>query len=769
MNGTHESPLVALSVLIAMCASYTALALAGRVAVARGRTRLAWLLGGSVAMGSGIWSMHFVAMLAFHLPVPIEYDVPFVALSYLAAVGASAFALFVASRSTVGTARLSGAGLCLGLAIVTMHYTGMAAVRVDGARFEYDPTLVGASVLIAITAATVALRLFLWLRSDNTPRGRILRIAAAVVMGLAISGMHYTAMAAVRFTGDVAMAPMNHGFQIGTTGLAVPVVMGAFVILILTIAGSITDHWVRVKLAGAEALQESEERYRSVISEIDEVIFRTDASGRWTFLNAAWTQITGYAVEETLGHSVYDSVHEDDRADSVEKNRTLGDGTADYCRYEVRYRTHANGDRWVEVHARATRDASGQLIGTAGVIRDVTERRRTEDVLRAARETAEAASRAKSEFLSRMSHELRTPLNAILGFGQLIELDATTPGMRESGDQILKAGRHLLSLINEVLDITRIESGRLHMSAEPVRVGEVVREIIDLVSPLTMAKNINLTVDAASVDDRYVQADRQRLKQVLLNLVANAVKYNNTNGRVRLLCEDSNADRLRIIVEDNGPGIAPAMVTRLFTPFDRLGAEQTDVEGTGLGLALSKRLADAMGGEIGLTTELGSGTRFWIDLPVTESQLSRLGRLELETPAMIAADIPAVKMRRILYVEDNLSNLTLVQRILGRRHDIELIPSMQGGMALELARLHRPDLILLDLHLPDIPGEQVFAQLRKAADCRDIPVVVLSADATRGQIDRLIAAGVHAYITKPLDVKPFIEILDQVLDGKRAA
>lgn len=769
MNGTHESPLVALSVLIAMCASYTALALAGRVAVARGRTQLAWLLGGSVAMGSGIWSMHFVAMLAFHLPVPIAYSVPFVALSYLAAVGASLFALFVASRSAVGTARLLGAGLCLGIAIVTMHYTGMAAVRVAGAQFGYDPVLVGASVLIAVTAATVALCLFLWLRNDNTQRGRLLRVAAAVVMGLAISGMHYTAMAAVRFTNVNAMAPMDHGLQIGTTGLAVPVVMGAFVILILTVAGSITDHWVRVKLAGAEALQESEERYRSVVSEIDEVIFRTDAWGRWTFLNDAWTRITGYSVVETLGHSVDDSVHDDDRAESIEKNRTIIEGTTDYCRHEVRYRTKENGDRWVEVHARATRNATGMLVGTAGVIRDVTERRRTEGVLRAAREAAEAASRAKSEFLSRMSHELRTPLNAILGFGQLIELDATTPGMRESGDQILKAGRHLLALINEVLDITRIESGRLHMSAEPVRVGEVVREIIDLVSPLTTSGNIEICVDAPSVDEHYVQADRQRLKQVLLNLVANAVKYNRANGRVRLLCEASAMDRLRIIVEDNGQGIAPAKVARLFTPFDRLGAEQSSVEGTGLGLALSKRLADAMGGEIGLTTELGVGTRFWIELPIAESQLSRLGRLELDSHPARATDAPGVRIRKILYVEDNLSNLTLVQRILGRRTDIELIPSMQGGMALELARLHRPDLILLDLHLPDIPGDQVFAQLRQAPDCRDIPVVVLSADATRGQIDRLIAAGVHAYITKPLDVKPFIDILDEVLDGKRAA
>jgi PAS domain S-box-containing protein len=768
MNGTHESPLVALSILIAICASYTALTLAGRVAVARGRTRLAWLLGGSIAMGSGIWSMHFVAMLAFHLPVPIAYDVPFVALSFLAAVGASAFALFVASRSTVSGLRLVGAGLCLGLAVVTMHYTGMAAVRVVGASFSYDAVLVGASVLVAVTAATVALWLFLWLRNDHSRRGRSLRAAAAVVMGLAIAGMHYTAMAAVRFS-DAPMARMHMGFQIGTTGLAVPVVMGAFLILALTVAGSLTDHWVRMKLAGAEALLESEERYRSVVSEIDEVIFRTDETGHWTFLNAAWTTVTGYTVDETLGKSIHESVHADDRDASIATCRPLMDGNTDYCRFEVRYETKAMGDRWVEVHARATRNSAGVLIGTAGVIRDVTERRRTEDVLRAARETAEAASRAKSEFLSRMSHELRTPLNAILGFGQLIELDANTPGMRESGDQILKAGRHLLALINEVLDITRIESGRLHMSAEPVRVGEVVREIVDLIAPLATPRNIELRVDGPSLDECFVQADRQRLKQVLLNLVANAVKYNRDRGSVRVLCETAATGRLRILVEDTGHGIAPAKIDRLFTPFDRLGAEQSGVEGTGLGLALSKRLAEAMGGEIGLTTELGKGTRFWVDLPEAESQLSRLGRLELDTSSVPAHAGASARVRKILYVEDNLSNLTLVQRILARHHDIELIPAMQGGLALELARLHKPDLVLLDLHLPDIPGEEVFAQLRRDAECRHIPVVVLSADATGKQIDRLVAAGVHAYITKPLDVKPFIDIVNDVLDRKRAA
>jgi CheY-like chemotaxis protein len=269
-----------------------------------------------------------------------------------------------------------------------------------------------------------------------------------------------------------------------------------------------------------------------------------------------------------------------------------------------------------------------------------------------------------------------------------------------------------------------------------------------------------------------VHADRQRLKQVLLNLVANAVKYNRQGGRARVGCATGPDDQVRITVEDSGVGIAAEKLGRLFTPFDRLGAEQTGIEGTGLGLALSKSLAEAMGGTIQVASTVGVGSTFAIELPRAESPLLRLARLEpasasAATAALAGSGTPHV--HTVLYVEDNLSNLTLVQRILTARPNVKLIPAMQGGLALELARVHRPDLVLLDLHLPDISGDEVLRQLKRSTDCHDIPVVVLSADATPGQVDRLLAAGAHAYITKPLDMRPFLHVLDEVLDARRAA
>ena len=348
-----------------------------------------------------------------------------------------------------------------------------------------------------------------------------------------------------------------------------------------------------------------------------------------------------------------------------------------------------------------------------------------------------AANAAKSEFLSRMSHELRTPLNAILGFGQLLELDAPTPQQQDSIGQILIAGKHLLQLINEVLDLAAIEAGRLALSLEPVAVADVVAEAVSLIRPLADQRGILLESPAQSCA-AHVVGDRQRLKQILLNLLANAVKYNREGGRVRLSCQRMASQRLQIMVTDTGPGIPPVALERLFVPFERVDGQDPAVEGTGLGLPLSKRLAEAMGGTLQLRTGTNQGSSFWVELPLTTSPLQHL---EDATPLAQHQPPPQPAALTVLYIEDNLPNLQLVEQLLSRRPGVTLIPAMRPQLGLDLASEHQPDLVLLDLHLPDLPGEEVLRRLQSNPKTAEIPVVILSADARPGQVDHLLDQG----------------------------
>ena len=387
------------------------------------------------------------------------------------------------------------------------------------------------------------------------------------------------------------------------------------------------------------------------------------------------------------------------------------------------------------------------------VVRDITERRQAEERVRE-KEEAERANRAKSEFLSRMSHELRTPLHAILGFAQLMEMDHQSPDNAESVAHILRAGNHLLELVNEVLDLARVESGKLALTPEPVSVRATLAETLSLVKPLADERGVRLEPLAGDLDCEVLSSVR-RFKQVILNLLSNAVKFNHEGGSVAVSCAQTG-DCLRIKVADTGRGISAANMAKLFVPFERLDVGDTVIEGAGLGLSLSKHLVEAMGGRIGVESEPGKGTVFWVELP-----------LILPTPAALDARIPtaaelprATAPRTLLYIEDNLSNLRLIERILARRPEMKLIPAMQGSIGLELARQHRPDLILLDLHLPDIQGDEVLRQLRAEPGTAQLPIVMISADATAAQIERLHAAGASGYLTKPIDVRAFLALVD---------
>ena len=368
---------------------------------------------------------------------------------------------------------------------------------------------------------------------------------------------------------------------------------------------------------------------------------------------------------------------------------------------------------------------------------------RTNDELTEARLAADQANQAKTEFMSRMSHELRTPLNAILGFGQLLELYGLDERPAEAATRILRAGRHLLDLINEILDISRVEGGTLTVSPEPVRVGDAVGDVLSLMGPLADDREVRLSNELGPHADSYVLADRQRLQQVLINLVSNAIKYNRRGALTTVTAERVGNDQVRVLVRDEGAGLPADKLDRLFSPFDRLGAEAGEVEGTGLGLALSKRLVEVMGGTITVETEVGSGSTFIVELPACEPQQAGSQASHPTVPNRFGVRLPPAT---ILYIEDNLANVRLVEAVLADQ-DIKVISSAQGSVGLDLARQNKPDLILLDLHLPDMGGVEVMERLQADPTTQKIPVVMLSADASERRARGLLERGAREYLS----------------------
>ncbi|MCD5973786.1 Sensory box histidine kinase/response regulator [Pseudomonas savastanoi pv. glycinea] len=509
------------------------------------------------------------------------------------------------------------------------------------------------------------------------------------------------------------------------------------------------------------ALRENEERLRLIIDAVkDYGIFALDANGRVTTWNVGAERIKGYSEQEIIGQpfSVFYLPEQCPQRPEMALREARNKG---YFMEEA-WRRRKDGSRfWASVVISAQYDASGTLRGFSKVTRDISDRHAAEIALSAAREEAERASRAKSEFLSRMSHELRTPLNAILGFAQLLEIDPL-PTQRQQIGHILKAGQHLLTLINEVLDIARIESGHLPVNLERIALGSVLHEALALVAPMASEARIRIAPLPVIRPEEGVIADRQRLMQVLLNLLSNAIKYNRTEGEVTLQVARSG-QQLSVTVSDTGPGIAKDQLHKLFRPFERLNADH-QVEGTGLGLALSKNLLEMMDGSLEVLSATDEGCSFILSLPhaviqpetaVVASQTSTV----IDTPEPTSAPYRA----SVLCIEDNLASLTLIETLLQRRSGIQLFSSMQGQMGLDLATRHAPDLILLDINLPDISGIKILRRLRRAVQTANIPILMMTADATPMTHKVLREAGATAILVKPINVRMFYDQIDQFL------
>ena len=531
-----------------------------------------------------------------------------------------------------------------------------------------------------------------------------------------------------------------------------------------------TDNTVRKQVQAEQKkldqrLRDQQFYTRSLIESNIDALMTTDAYSIITDVNKQMEALTGCTRDELIGAPFKNYFTDPERAEAGIKSVLRGKKITDY---ELTVRARNGKETVVSFNATTFYDRDRKLQGVCAVARDVTDRNRLDQALQeknieleTARSVAEKASLAKSDFLSSMSHELRSPLNAILGFAQLMDTDkAQAPGQKESIAQILQAGWHLLKLINEILDLAKVESRQVPLSEEPVSLAEVLAECQGMIEPQAQQRGLVLKFPHFAVP-HFVQADRTRLKQVLINLLSNAVKYNQKAGTVEVTCTMGDAGRTRLNIRDTGAGLLPDQLAQLFQAFNRLGQEAGGEEGTGIGLVVAKRLVELMGGTIGVVSTLGGGSTFWFEL------------LSVAEPMVPANDEPThtiplteggVRRRRLLYVEDNPANLKLVEQIVARHPKLRLLTATNGDLGVELARATLPDLILMDINLPGISGFDAMRILKAGPTTAHIPVVAVSANAMPFDVERGLKAGFYRYITKPIRVSEFMEAVNIALE-----
>jgi PAS domain S-box-containing protein len=533
-----------------------------------------------------------------------------------------------------------------------------------------------------------------------------------------------------------------------------------------------TDNTARKQIeaeqkALAQRLRDHQFYTRSLFEANIDALMTTDPAGIITDVNKQMEALTGCTRDELIGAPFGSNFTDPERAETSillvlsEKKAT---------NYELTARSRDGVETIVSLNATTFYDRERKLQGVFAAARDITERRRLDLVLQeknveleSAKAVAEKANLAKSEFLSSMSHELRSPLNAILGFAQLLETEAPppTPAQAESIAQILHAGWHLLKLIDEILDLAKVEAKQVPLSREPVSLAEVLLECQSMMEPQALQHGVRMVFPDFETPF-YVLADRTRVKQVLINLLSNAIKYNVKDGSVEVTCVDTGKERTRVSIRDTGEGLYPDQLLQLFQAFNRLGQEAGGEEGTGIGLVVAKRLVEMMGGVIGVESTVGVESVFWFELDAVAEP-----RLVTEDsgvfPAVVLRPAHPAALKTLLYVEDNPANRKLVERIIGRHADLRLMTAATGRSGIEMARAHHPDLILMDINLPDISGFEALIGLRTSPVTAHIPVVAISANAMPLDVESGLKAGFFRYLTKPIKVREFMEAVDLAL------
>ncbi len=533
-----------------------------------------------------------------------------------------------------------------------------------------------------------------------------------------------------------------------------------------------------------EALLKTGALQTAILTSANFSIIATDEKGIIQLFNVGAERMLGYLAAEVVNKINPSDIHDRQEVEaraqalSLELSTSIAPGFEALVYkasrgiddvYELTY-ICKDGSRFPAiVSVTALRDDYGGIIGYLLIGSDNSVRKRVEMELNQAMAAAEKANLAKTDFLSSMSHELRTPLNAILGFAQLMETGAPTPtpAQKRNLDQILKAGWYLLELINEILDLALIESGTVILSREPVALVEVMLECRAMIEPQAQKRGIHMTFPRFDIP-YFVKADRTRVKQILINLLFNAIKYNKPNGEVVVEYTLSPPNSIRISVRDTGAGLAPEQLALLFQPFNRLGKETSVEEGTGIGLVVTKRLVELMGGTIGAESVVGVGSVFWIELNLTTAP--RFAAREDESATLVRPQVPdGTPLRTLLYVEDNPANLELVEQLIARRPDLRLLSAADGNLGIEFARAYQPDVILMDINLPGLSGIEALKILRADPSTAHIPIIALSANAIPRDIDKGLEAGFFNYLTKPIKVNHFMDTLDAALKSSQAA
>ncbi len=515
-------------------------------------------------------------------------------------------------------------------------------------------------------------------------------------------------------------------------------------------------------MAAQTELKEKESYLKAVISSIDDAIVELDENGMITNLTIG--DMRYIQVEGAREYTSIDSIFPSEKAAVIKGllQSVIETGNREIVETDVET---GLGVRWVVARVSLVSRDPVRVVVT---VRDITERKEMEESISRARDEAEAASRTKSQFLSNMSHELRTPLNAVLGFAQVLEMDQTTPltGLQdECVYEILKAGNHLLELINEVLDLAKIEAGKTRLSIEPVDIGTIIQETMTIIIPTAEKYCINVEADSTFCCHKFVKADKIKLKQVLINLLSNAIKYNKPNGKVDFYCEAAN-DKIRFHVVDTGVGIPEEELEEIFKPFYRLNSMQHVVEGTGVGLAVVKQLTEMMGGVIHVESTQGEGSHFSIELPAIVEMTLWSERIELQGK-IETSNNDCVRNKKILYIEDNQANMRLVERVLELIPGTVFLSAQTAEQGIEIARREKPDVILLDINLPGMDGYEAFEELQEYEETENIPVIAVSSNAMEREIGRAIQMGFTDYITKPIKADLFYERIRRLFSREK--